>query len=240
MGHWIELKPEGAGPIRAWRADPEGRPRGAVVVIQEIFGVNSHIRAVTDRFAVDGYLAIAPAVFEHVEKGFDVGYDAELRARGMAIVGKIDREQTMRDVAAAVEVAKEGGKVGIVGYCFGGTIAWVAAARLAGLSAAVGYYGGGIVGLKDLQPRVPTMLHFGEKDEHIPVAGAREVAALHPDVRVHLYPAGHGFNCDQRDSYDAPSAALAWTRTLEFFREHLGEAEDYPDDISADEANKRD
>ena len=222
MGHWIELKPEGADPIRAWRADPAGKPRGGIVVIQEIFGVNAHIRAVTDRFAKEGYLAIAPAVFEHIEKGFDVGYDPDSRARGMAVVGKVDVEQTLRDAAAAIEVAKEGGKVGIVGYCFGGTIVWRAAARLPGLSAAVGYYGGGIVGLKDLEPRVPTMLHFGEKDQHIPVAGVREVAAAHPEVEVHIYPADHGFNCDHRESYDAPSAALAWTRTLEFFAKHLG------------------
>jgi carboxymethylenebutenolidase len=222
MGHWIELKPEGADPIRAWRADPTGKPRGGIVVIQEIFGVNAHIRAVTDRFAKEGYLAIAPAVFEHIEKGFDVGYDPDSRARGMAVVGKVDVEQTLRDAAAAIEVAKEGGKVGVVGYCFGGTIVWRAAARLPGLSAAVGYYGGGIVGLKDLKPRVPTMLHFGEKDQHIPVAGVREVAALHPEVEVHIYPADHGFNCDHRESYDAPSAALAWTRTLEFFAKHLG------------------
>ena len=133
MGAWIELKPEGAGPIRAWRADPAGQPRGGVVVMQEIFGVNSHIRAVTDKFAAEGYLAVAPAVFEHVEKGFDVGYDAELRQRGMAIVGKIDREQVLRDVAAAIEVAKEGGKVGVVGFCFGGTIAWAAAGAPFGL-----------------------------------------------------------------------------------------------------------
>src|SRR5208337_5437212 len=129
MGQWIELKPAGAGPIRAWRADPAGKPRGGIVVIQEIFGVNAHIRAVTDRFAAEGYLAIAPAVFEHVEKGFDVGYDPESRARGMAVVGKVDFEQTLRDVAAAIGVAKEGGNVGIVGFCFGGSIAW-AAARL--------------------------------------------------------------------------------------------------------------
>jgi carboxymethylenebutenolidase len=221
MGHWIELKPEGAGPIRAWRADPEGRPRAGIVVIQEIFGVNAHIRAVTDRLAVDGYLAIAPGVFEHLEPGFDVGYDPESRALGMALVGKVDRDQVMRDVAAAIGVAKEGGKVGIVGFCFGGTMAWLAAALEPGLSAAVGYYGGGIIGLKDLKRRVPTMLHFGEKDGHIPVAGVREVAELHPEVAVHLYGAGHGFNREHPDSYDAPSAALAWTRTLEFFREHL-------------------
>ena len=222
MGHWITLKPEGADPIRAWRADPAGKPRGGIVVIQEIFGVNAHIRAVTDRFAAEGYLAIAPGVFEHVEKDFDVGYDPESRARGMAVVAKVDVEQTLRDVAAAIDVAKEGGKVGVVGYCYGGSIAWRAAAGLPGLSAAVGYYGGNIIALKALKPTVPTMLHFGEKDQHIPVAGVREVAAAHPEVEVHIYPADHGFNCDHRASYDAPSAALAWTRTLEFFRKHLG------------------
>ena len=222
MGRWIELKPEGASPIRAWRADPEGRPRGGIIVIQEIFGVNAHIRAVTGRFAVDDYLAIAPAIFERVEPGFDVGYDADARARGVAIVNRVDRGQVLRDVAAAIEVASEGGRVGVVGYCFGGTIAWLAASQLKGLSAAVCYYGGGILGLKDQKPSVPTMLHFGEKDEHIPAAGVRELAALYPDIPVHLYPAGHGFNCDHRESYDAPSAALAWTRTLEFFSKHLG------------------
>ncbi|MBV8107663.1 MAG: dienelactone hydrolase family protein [Hyphomicrobiales bacterium] len=222
MGHWITLKPEGAGPIQAWRADPAGKPRGGVVVIQEIFGVNAHIRAVTDRFASEGYLAIAPAVFDHIEKDFDVGYDPDSRARGMAVVGKLDFEQTLRDAAAATEVAREGGKVGIVGYCFGGSIAWAAAARLKGLSVAVGYYGGRIIAMKDLKPGVPTLLHFGEKDQHIPVAGVRELAAAHPEVEVHIYPAEHGFNCDHRESYDAPSAARAWTRTLEFFRKHLG------------------
>jgi carboxymethylenebutenolidase len=219
---WIELKPEGAGPIRAWRADPSGKPRSGIVVIQEIFGVNSHIRQVTDRFAAEGYRAVAPAIFEHVEPNFETGYDADARARGMAIAGKIDREQVLRDAAAAIAVAKEGGKVGIVGYCLGGTVAWSAAGQLSGLSAAVGYYGGGIIGLKDLKPKVTTLLHFGEKDQHIPISGVKEVAAAHPDVEVHIYPADHGFNCDQRDSYDPPSAKLAWTRTLEFLKKHLG------------------
>ncbi len=157
---WIELKPEGAGPIRAWRADPAGAPRGGIVVIQEIFGVNSHIREVADRFAAEGYLAVAPAIFEHVEPNFETGYDPDARTRGMAIAGKIDREQVLRDVAAAIDVAKEGGKVAIVGFCLGGTVAWSAAGRLPGLSAAVGYYGGGIIGLKDLKPKVPTQLAF--------------------------------------------------------------------------------
>jgi carboxymethylenebutenolidase len=218
---WIELKPEGAGPIRAWRADPSHPPRGGIVVVQEIFGVNSHIRDIADRFAAEGYLAVAPAIFEHIEPKFETGYDAEARARGIAIAGKMDREQMLRDVAAAIEVAKQGGKVAIVGFCLGGTVAWSAAGRLEGLSAAVSYYGGGIIGLKDLKPRVPTLLHFGEKDQHIPVAGVKAVEAAHLDVEVHIYPADHGFNCDQRESYDKPSAALAWTRTLAFLRKHL-------------------
>src|ERR1700754_238930 len=124
---WIELKPEGAGPIRAWRADPAGSPRGGIVVIQEIFGVNAHIRAVTDRFAAEGYLAVAPAIFEHVEPNFEAGYDAQSRDRGIAIMNKVDREQMSHDVAAAIQVAKEGGKVGVVGFCLGGAVAWAAA-----------------------------------------------------------------------------------------------------------------
>lgn len=221
MGHWIELKPEGARPIRAYRADPSGKPRGGIVVIQEIFGVNAHIRAVADRFATEGYLAVAPAIFDHIEKGFDVGYDPDSRARGMAIVGKLDFAQVMRDAAAAISVAREGGKVGIVGYCYGGNVAWAAAAQLTGLSAAVGYYGGRILQMTDMKPKVPTMLHFGEKDQHIPIEGVRELASLRPDMPVHIYLADHGFNCDHRSSYDAPSAALAWRRTLEFFAKHL-------------------
>jgi carboxymethylenebutenolidase len=127
----------------------------------------------------------------------------------------------LRDVGAAATIAREGGKVAVVGYCLGGTLAWMAAGRLANVDAAVGYYGGGIIGLKGLKPRVPTMLHFGEQDSHIPVAGLREVEAAHPEVPLFLYPAGHGFNCDHRSAYDAPSAALAWTRTLDFLREKL-------------------
>ncbi len=222
MGRWIELKPEGAGPIAAWRADPPGPPRGGIVVIQEIFGVNAHIREVTDRFAAEGYVAVAPAIFDHVEKGFDVGYDAESRARAMPLMGKLDFDQVLRDAVAAIAVASEGGKVGIVGYCFGGTVAWAAAAKLPGLSAAVGYYGGRVLSMQELQPQIPVMLHFGEKDAHIPIADVRSFAGSHPDVPVHIYPADHGFNCDHRASYDAASAALAWTRTLEFFRKYVG------------------
>ena len=180
MGAWIELKPEGADTISAWRADPAGKPRGGIVVVQEIFGVNAHIRAMADRFAAEGYLAVAPAIFDHVERGFDVGYDPQARTRGMATASKADFEQILRDVAAAIEVAREGGKVGIVGYCLGGSVAWAAAGRLSGLSAAVGYYGGRVIAMKDLKPRIPTMLHFGDKDANIPIAGVREVGRRSP------------------------------------------------------------
>jgi carboxymethylenebutenolidase len=222
MGDWIKLKAADGFELAAWRAAPAGAPKGGIVVIQEIFGVNHHIRSVTDRFAAAGYLAVAPAVFDRVEKGVEAGYDPEAIQRGMAIAGKLDRDKALLDVAAAVCEANSAGKAGIVGFCMGGTFAWVASAKTPGLSAAVGYYGGGIVAAKDLQPQIPTMLHFGEKDDHIPLAGVKEVGQLHPNVPIYLYPAGHGFHCDERASYDAAAAKIAWDRTLAFFGEHLG------------------
>ena len=222
MGHWIRLKANDGFELGAWRAEPKGAPRGGVVVVQEIFGVNAHIRSVAEGYAAEGYLAIAPAIFDRGERDVDLAYGPDGFARGRAIVEKIPREAMLLDIGAAIEAAKGAGKAGVVGYCLGGTLAWLASAQLEGLSAVVGYYGGGIVGLKDLTPRVPTMLHFGEKDEHIPQAGVREVAAAHPDVPIYVYPSGgHGFNRDGSPSYDAPSAALARSRTLEFFAKHL-------------------
>jgi len=222
MGDWIQLKAGDGFELAAWRAAPTGAPKGGIVVIQEIFGVNHHIRSVADRFAAAGYLAVAPAVFDRVEPNVDLGYTPEGIQQGMAIAGKVDREKALLDVAAATCEAGSAGKVGIVGFCLGGTFAWVASASTPGLSAAVGYYGGGVIAAKDLQPKVPTMLHFGEKDDHIPLTGVKEVGALHPNVPIYLYPAGHGFHCDERGSYDAASAKLAWDRTLAFFGEHLG------------------
>jgi carboxymethylenebutenolidase len=222
MGQWTRLKASDGFELGAWRAEPKGAPRGGVVVVQEIFGVNAHIRSVAEGYAAEGYLAIAPAIFDRGERDVDLAYDPDGFTRGQALAAKIPREATLLDIAAAIEAAGSAGKVGIVGYCLGGTLAWVASARLQGLSAAVGYYGGGIPGLKDLKPRVPTMLHFGEKDEHIPVAGVRQVAAAHPDAPIYFYPAGHAFNRDVGAGYHAPSAALAKSRTLEFFAKHLG------------------
>src|SRR5271169_1260615 len=153
MGQWIKLKAGDGFELAAWRADPAGAPRAGIVVIQEIFGVNHHIRSVADRFAEAGYLAIAPAVFDRVEKNVELGYDQPGIARGMEIAGKIVREDALKDVSAAVEAAKSAGKVGVVGFCMGGTFTWAASAMVPGVSAAVGYYGGGIIGLKDLKPQ---------------------------------------------------------------------------------------
>jgi carboxymethylenebutenolidase len=185
-------------------------------------GVNHHIRAMADLYASHGYLTIAPALFDRVEPGFEVGYDGPSVQRGMATAGKLDRDKMLFDVAAAVERVKSAGKVGIVGYCLGGTVAYLAACRLSGLAAASCYYGGGVLAAKDESPKIPTILHFGAKDAHIPIAGVREFEAAHPGLPVYVYEADHGFNCDERGSYDAPSAALARTRTLDFFKQQVG------------------
>ena len=222
MGEWIDLKAADGFSLKAWRAAPQGTPKGGIVVIQEIFGVNHHIRSVADRLAAAGYLAVAPGVFDRVQPSVELNYDPAGISEGMGIAQKMEREKTLSDIAAAIASASEAGKVGITGFCLGGSYAWAAGAMLSGLSAAVGYYGGMIVQMKDLKPKVPTMLHFGEKDDHIPMDGVREVEKLHPDVKVYTYPAGHGFHCDERGSYDKASAELAWGRTLEFFKQHVG------------------
>ena len=222
MGEHIVLTASDGFKLGAYRADPAGPPRGGIVVIQEIMGVNHHIRAIADLYASHGYVAIAPALFDRVEPGVELGYDGPSIQRGMAIAGKLDRAKMLLDVAAAIERVKIAGKVGIVGYCLGGTVAYLAACKLPGLSAASCYYGGGVLAAKDESPRMPTILHFGSNDAHIPVAGVKEFEALHPTLPVYVYDADHGFNCDERGSYDAPSAALARARTLDFFKQKVG------------------
>ncbi len=222
MGKMIELTASDGHKLAAYRADPAGKPRGAVVVIQEIFGVNSHIKQVADGFAADGYLAIAPAMFDRVQKNFDVGYTPPDIEKGREIRGKVTNDMAVKDAEAAVKAASSAGKVGIVGYCWGGFVAWLAANKIAGLSAAVPYYGGGILDNADLQPKVPLMGHFGDKDQHIPVEGVKKLAEKHKKHQIFIYSADHGFNCDHRGSYDAAAAKQARSRTLEFFRKHVG------------------
>lgn len=222
MGKIIELTASDGHRLAAYRADPAGQPRGGIVVIQEIFGVNSHIKSVADGFAADGYLAIAPAMFDRAQKNVDLGYSPQDIEKGRGIRAKITTDTAMKDSEAAVKAAAAAGKVGIVGYCWGGFVAWMASAKVPGLACAVPYYGGGILDNADLQPKVPLMGHFGDKDAHIPVEGVKKLAEKHKRHQIFIYAADHGFNCDQRGSYNALAAKQARGRTLEFFRKHIG------------------
>ena len=222
MGTTIRLTTSDGHTLSAYRAEPAGKPRGGLIVAMEIFGVNSHIRGVADGYAADGYQVIAPALFDRAEPGYDTGYSQEEIQRGVALIPKLDLDKAMLDLAAAMQNISSAGMVGIVGYCWGGTVAWKAAASLAGLACAVPYYGGGIPGLIALQPKCPVMFQWGESDASIAMDKAKAVAAAHPTQTHHFYAAGHGFNCDQRGSYHAASAQLARQRTLEFLRKHVG------------------
>ena len=207
--------------LQAYEAVPAGTARGGVVVVQEIFGVNAHIRGVADGYAADGYRVIAPALFDRVRSGIELGYtDADI-AEGRKIRGQLTFEQALADVDAARK-ALGGGNIGIVGYCWGGTVTWLASARLQGFAAAASYYGGGIGQFASEHPRCPTQCHFGEKDHAIPLTEVAAVRDANPAVEVYTYAAGHGFNCDARASFDAAAAKLARERTLAFFRKHIG------------------
>ena len=222
MGKMIELTASDGHKLAAYRADPSGKPRGGIVVIQEIFGVNKHIQQVADGFAADGYLAIAPALFDRVQRNVDLGYTPEDIAKGREIRAKVPNDGALKDTEAAIKAVAGAGKVGIVGYCWGGLITWLAAGRLSGLACAVPYYGGGILDNAELEPKVPLMAHFGERDQHIPVDGVKKLAERHKKHPIFIYSADHGFNCDHRGSYDAPAAKQARERTLGFFRQHVG------------------
>jgi len=222
MGAFIELTAADDHAFAAYVAEPAGTPRGAIVVAPEVFGINTHIRAVADGFAADGYLAIAPALFDRVERGYDTGYSPPEIQAGVAVMQKVDMNDAIRDVTAALERVRPAGKVAIVGYCWGGTVAWVAAARVPGLAGSIPYYGGGIPQYAAERPLCPVMFQFGENDQSPKPEQARAVVAAHPGTTAHFYPAGHGFNCDHRGSYHTESAALARQRTLAFLAEHVG------------------
>ena len=222
MSHTETLMARDGHEFDAYLARPAGRARGAIVVVQEIFGVNPYIRSVADRYAAAGWLAIAPALFDRVARGLEFGYTpAELpTARGTMM--QVDTAKALLDIAAATAVVRHAGKVGVVGFCWGGRLAWLAGCEQP-VAAAVAYYGTRIgQHLPGQVPRCPMQLHFGERDEHIPAAEIAQIRAACPQAEVHLYPAGHGFACDARASFDAPSAALAWQRTQDFLGRHLG------------------
>jgi carboxymethylenebutenolidase len=222
MATTIELTTSDGHKLSAYQAEPSGAARGSVLVIQEIFGVNAHIRAVCDDYANEGYRALAPALFDRVERGVELGYDGSATQRGAGIVMQLKPGDVLRDLQASADELAKTGKVGVVGYCYGGTMTWAAACRLDRIAAASSYYGGRIAQQLDKPPRVPVILHFGEQDAMIPMADIDKVRAAFPDVPVYVYPAGHGFNCDARASYHAESAKLAKQRTLELFAKHVG------------------
>lgn len=197
-------------------------PVGAVVVVQEIFGVNAHIREVADGFAAAGYATLAPALFDRAERGVELDYDAGGMARGRDLAFNVsDRQAMLSDLQATVEEAGKYGNVGMVGYCFGGLMTWLAACELSGLACASAYYGGGIANALDRAPKCPLIMHFGALDKHIPLTDVKKIESALPDVPVHAYDADHGFNCDHRESYHEASAALARQRTLALFQECL-------------------
>ena len=211
----------------AYVSAPPHAPKGAIVVLQEIFGVNSHIRSVADGYAAAGYLAIAPSTFDRVEPNVQIGYTPEDMKRGSGLKAAVEAlppPGVLQDIQAAVDFAASAGKVGIVGYCWGGLLVWRAAEQVRGLSAAVTYYGGGMTmgSEPSRRPAVPTMAHFGNQDTHISLESVKAFEQAQPQVEVHLYAANHGFNCDQRGSYDAGAAATALERSLYHFGKHVG------------------
>ena len=222
MNHTITLAASDGFTLSAYLAQPSTPPRGGVVILPEIFGVNSHIRGVADQYAELGYLTIAPAMFDRARPGLDLGYTDQDVKTGQALMRELSWDDAVRDITAAAQHVASAGKVGLVGFCWGGTAAWVAASRGAGLACAVSYYGNAIPTVLEDRPRIPMLLHWGAKDHLIDVADIRRIEQAAPDVQSHLYDTGHGFNCEQRTLYHAPSAALAKERTLAFLRDHVG------------------
>jgi carboxymethylenebutenolidase len=218
MGHPVSIETP-SGRISGWRADPPVPAKGALVLLQEIFGVNAHIRRVADRFAAHGFIVVAPALFDHIQHQAEFGYDAEGVARGRALVAQLEVGRVMDDVHSVAELVQHEGKVGAVGFCWGGSMAFLANTRL-GLPA-VSYYGGRTMPYLHEKLRAPMLFHFGEHDPLIPPEDIAQHRELHPDAHFHLYPAGHGFNCDERDDYDAECASQAIDHSTRFFERHL-------------------
>jgi carboxymethylenebutenolidase len=220
MGDWQPLMARDGHTFNAWLAAPPSKPRSAVVILQEIFGVTEHIRAVTDRYAAAGYVAIAPSLYDRIGSRISTGYSPEDLQRARGYMLQVKREDALRDIASSINVVRHAGRVALIGYCWGGTLAWIGARTLP-IHAAVGYYVSRIGEHLDGVPNCPMMFHFGEHDANIPLADVDKARALFPQGQFHIYPAGHGFNCEARSSYDAASATLAWQRTQQFLAEHL-------------------
>lgn len=217
MGEFTELTAADGHVFSAYKATPAGDAKGGLVVIQEIFGVNSHIQDVCERYAEQGYLAIAPALFDRISPDITLNYESEDVTTGIDYKMQVSDEQALLDIDAARAEIANTGNVNVVGYCWGGSLAYLCACRLPDFNRAVGYYGGQVAQHIEEAPQIPVMLHFGDQDASIPLKSVDAVMTKRPDIPVYIYQAGHGFNCDQRGSYDAASAKLAQERTLAFF-----------------------
>lgn len=217
FGKTTSFKAKDGAEISAYHAEARGARKGGLVVVQEIFGVTDHIRDVCDSYAAEGFEVLAPSLFDRQEKGFEASYEQPGIQRAMALRAKNDIAVSLQDIQLCIDRLKTKGPVFIVGYCYGGSIVWLACCRLSGLAAGSAYYGALIPQHAHEKPRCPLILHFGKTDRGIPLDGVEKVRAAHPEVPVYLYDAGHGFNSDRRPDYHAPSAALARSRTLELF-----------------------
>jgi carboxymethylenebutenolidase len=222
MSEWVKLTASDRHELDAYVAQPEGEPIAGLVVVQEIFGINAHIQSVADGYAKDGFLVVAPALFDRIEKHVELKYEGEDMQKAMALMTKLNIGDTLKDTAAALDYAriKSGRNTGVIGYCFGGTVAWLSATRLK-VDAAVGYYAGRIGSFSAEAPAAPVMLHFGKLDKHIPKEDIDGLKAEHPEVQIFRYNADHGFNCDARSSYEPASAKLARERSLAFLTKNL-------------------
>ena len=215
MGEFTTLMARDGHEFNAWLAAPTGPARGAVVIAQEIFGVNRHIRAVADGYAAAGYVTIAPCLYDRVRRGIELGYSEKETQEGRGYRLQIPKEKTLLDLGASINVVKHAGRVAVVGFCWGGTLAYLAACELP-VACAVSYYGGQIKDHLAKSPRRPVLYHFGDRDPYIPASDMEKIRAADPGGEFHLYPADHGFNCEERGSYDAASARLALERTHAF------------------------
>ena len=221
MGEIINATASDGHEFDIYLAQSKGSPRGGIVLIQEIFGVNNHIKSVAERFSSNGYLVGAPSLFDRVQRDIQLGYSTEDIRRGRELKDNLSNESPLMDITATLNIVRSAGHVAVVGYCWGGTLAWLSACQVDGFNAASSYYGGGIGKLLSIQPKCPSIFHFGEQDHAIPAEEINSLRQAHPECPIYLYPAGHGFNCEQRDSFNSTSSAIAFERTIQHLDKYI-------------------
>ena len=221
MGESIRATASDGHEFDIYLAQSQGTPRGGIVLVQEIFGVNNHIKSVAEKFASNGYLVGAPSLFDRVKPDIQLGYTIEDVTRGKELKEISGNERPLIDIEATLSIVRSAGNVAVVGYCWGGTLAWLSACQVDGFSAAVSYYGGGIGELTSMQPKCPFIFHFGEQDHGIPITEINSLKQAHPECPIYIYPAGHGFNCEQRDSFHLTSSKIAFERTIQHIDKYI-------------------